>query len=131
MCMNPTHMMIASAEERFWARVNKAGPVPAACPELGPCWLWTGPVNHGGYGDFFPLQGDHRTTHRYSWELANGRGRKGLYICHRCDNPPCVNPDHLFEGTPLENAADCIAKGRNSRGEKHAAIMRARTRKAS
>jgi hypothetical protein len=104
--------------ERFWEKVNKDGPVIR--PELGPCWLWTGAVNDKGYGEFW-LDGGSESAHRVSYELANGPLREGGQSLHRCDNPPCVRPDHLFEGTNLDNVHDRQAKGRpcGVRGEHH------------
>jgi hypothetical protein len=65
-----------------------------------------------GYGTLY-AEGRHQGAHRLAWELANGRAiPAGLFICHRCDNPLCVNPDHLFLGTHTDNMRDMIAKGR-------------------
>lgn len=96
--------------EWFWARVLKGDD----------CWQWMGWRNAKGYG-MFHRHGPppHKTlyAHRLSWELANGPVPSGLCVCHRCDNPPCVRPDHLFLGTRTENHADMVAKGRHVRGE--------------
>lgn len=101
-------------EERFWAKVDRGGPVPEHRPELGPCWIWTKAKSRFGYGKL-TLQKRTRTAHRMSYELAHGAIPSGLLVCHRCDNPPCVNPDHLFLGSFADNTRDMHAKGRGGR----------------
>lgn len=93
------------AENRFWEKVNKNGP--------NGCWLWTNSLNRAGYGrlgvgDTIVL------AHRFSYELHKGPIEDGLGCLHRCDNPACVNPDHLFLGTQNDNIQDMINKKRNS-----------------
>ncbi len=81
---------------------------------LDACWPWTGTVDTAGYG----VIGDHAQrqlrAHRIAYERANGPIPEGLRVLHRCDNPPCCNPNHLFVGTDADNMADKIAKGRQS-----------------
>lgn len=84
------------------------------------CWLWTGRLTAKGYGDFSVKKKPVR-AHRMSWNLFRGEIPLGMNVLHSCDNPTCVNPDHLFVGTQLANMHDMIAKGRKvvARGEQH------------
>ena len=84
-------------------------------PNTG-CWLWTSGWDSDGYG----LATGNVKAHRLSYEIAYGPIPKGLSVCHKCDTPPCVNPDHLFLGTNKDNAQDRVMKGRGAAGEKNA-----------
>ena len=97
--------------DRFFVKVNKKGPVPSHCPELGPCWLWTAATTIYGYGQFF-FNGRLEGAHRVSWRLHIGEIPDGRCVLHRCDVPRCVNPAHLFLGTKRDNALDSVRKGR-------------------
>ncbi len=89
---------------RFWAQVSKAGP--------DDCWEFNG-VRRSGYGLIWvTAERDHIGAHRVSWEIHNGPIPKGLWVLHKCDNRPCVNPSHLFLGTAQDNTSDMIQKGR-------------------
>jgi hypothetical protein len=95
--------------ESFWSRVDK-GPHPKGC------WLWTGCTYNAGYGSFWWRQ-KMRGTNRVSWEVHNGREvPEGLDVCHTCDVPLCVNPEHLWLGTHHENMQDKVRKGRHKNG---------------
>lgn len=77
----------------------------------GSCWEWTGTVNPKGYG-LLSVAGRYLMTHRVSYALHCGVDPGQLRVLHRCDNPPCVNPAHLFLGTPKDNTQDMLSKGR-------------------
>jgi HNH endonuclease len=76
------------------------------------CWEWTAGRGKFGYGSLW-WQGDYGKAHRVAWELFRGPVPVGLFVLHRCDNPPCVNPEHLFLGTQKDNMLDCYNKGRH------------------
>ena len=81
------------------------------CPMTG-CWLWTGWVNHKGYGTL-DLMGKSVRAHRLSWLLFNGPIPSGILVCHHCDIPCCINPAHLWLGTESQNRIDSFKKGRS------------------
>jgi len=105
--------MRKTLEERFWAKVDKNGPVPEHCPELGPCWVWTASVSTKGYGQIRD-EGILRQAHRVSWQMHYGAVQNGLFVLHRCDRPACCNPGHLFLGSNGDNQKDAAAKGRHN-----------------
>lgn len=82
------------------------------------CWEYTGGRTGSNYGVVCFGHTKQRGAHVISYELTFGPVPKGMQVCHRCDNPPCCNPDHLFLGTPQDNKNDEIAKGRHVYGER-------------
>lgn len=78
---------------------------------VGECWLWKGYVQSSGYGQMY-IEGKRILAHRASWSAANGDIPEGMLVCHKCDTPRCVNPDHLFLGTHKNNMDDCMNKNR-------------------
>jgi HNH endonuclease len=99
-------MMPRTIADRFWGKVNKTDT----------CWLWAGASheNRRGtrYGSMTVSKSRTVAVHRLSYTLAFGEIPAGMFICHRCDTPLCVRPDHLFAASNSENMLDCVAKGR-------------------
>lgn len=106
--------MNADVTERFWAKVNKNGPTQPHMETA--CWLWLGSLTDKGYGRLMIKYVMHR-AHRFSWELHNGGIAENFFVLHKCDNPSCANPDHLFLGTQRDNMEDKAIKGRAPKGE--------------
>lgn len=96
---------VRNVVDRFWARVDTTGE----------CWRWLGNKGSTGYG-VVKVRNGRELAHRVAWELDNAlQIPDGMFVCHRCDNPICVRPSHLFLGTPRDNTRDMLQKGRNVR----------------
>jgi len=98
--------MTPELETKFWKYVDHAG--------ADECWQWIGSLGQNGYGNF-AMDGKNIRAHKMSWLLHYGPVPAGMYVCHHCDNPSCVNPAHLFIGTPRDNYEDMWKKGRSPR----------------
>ncbi len=94
----------STIQQRFWSKVDKLGP--------DECWNWLASKRTAGYGHF-RLGKTMKSAHRISWLFVHGPIPEGMFILHICDNPSCVNPDHLFLGTHQDNADDKVNKGRH------------------
>ena len=94
--------------DRFWSKVDKR--------RDDECWPWKAGRLHFGHGAYTVKHGKQDRSHRIAWTLTNGPIPNGLCVLHRCDNPPCCNPAHLFLGTKTDNAKDRDSKNRQARG---------------
>jgi len=106
-CLNPLHMLSLTPEDKFWRRVD------IEANEI--CWNWLGAVDGGNYGIFRSSIFSEIKTHRISWYLTYGKIPQDMWVLHKCDNPICCNPQHLFLGNNQDNINDKVLKNRQSR----------------
>ena len=104
-----------AVQQRFWSYVEKSEG----------CWIWTGGTNADGYGGFWLSKTETSSVRRkwrasrLAWIWEHGPIPPGMFVCHKCDVPACVRPDHLFLGTNRENMRDAASKGRVCKGVSH------------
>lgn len=105
------HALSVSLEDRFWLGVDNSSGDES-------CWPWLRSKTRNGYG-VLSRGYKERRAHRFSWTISNGPIPPGMHVLHRCDNPACCNPRHLFVGTHRHNMDDKVLKGRQLRGASH------------
>lgn len=100
--------------KRFWLQVNKRGPIHPTLKTR--CWEWTGNLTGSKPFKYGCIYVDNKgiRSHRFSWMIHFGDLLPEIKVCHHCDNPKCVNPQHLFIGTSQDNAIDMVSKGRQN-----------------
>lgn len=111
-----------TVEQRFWSYVDKSDP--------SGCWIWKKKLDRNGYGSFqvkINNKWERWRAHRFSWYLAHGEIREGLFVCHVCDNPKCIRVEHLFLGTPKDNVEDMVRKGRAPVGDRSGSVKHPET----
>jgi hypothetical protein len=119
-CVNPDHL-VAMSPEQVRTRTSEDESVRFdrfVSVKPDGCWLWTGSKDEDGYGYFKDRNQKTIKAHRFSYIRAHGVIGSGLFVCHSCDVPSCVNPEHLWTGTAIDNSADMVSKGRSARGDK-------------
>ena len=104
---------------RFWAKIVFRG--------THECWEWAGRTNKGGYGEYDYESKHKELAHRFMYFSLHSWDKSYLNVLHKCDNPRCCNPRHLFLGTRADNVADMVRKKRHSRGAKHSQVCKLKT----
>ncbi len=107
---NRNSKLVVCPQKLFWSNVDKL--------KEDECWIYKKCISTHGYARM-QIKGKFIFAHRFSYELHHGKIPEGMFVCHKCDNPPCVNPGHFFLGGNMENSLDKVSKNRQSKGESH------------